>query len=399
MKRISLIRHAETQSNADGLWQGHGDAPLTDTGLGQAEALGRRLADAGISRAVASDLGRTMETARLAGITPTPDAAWREVDIGVWEGLTRDEVEAQYSEDLEALDAGVDLPMGGGESWGALQARARDALAGLIDSMEDGEHVAVFTHGGVISTLVGSTLAVPRSGNRRAAIDRTRNTSVTELRVEGQGPRVRRYNDAAHLGSAAPALLSIVRHGESEANTRGEWHGTSDGPLSPHGHRQAGALAERVADIDHVYASPLERARATAEPLAAAHSVPLDIDEGLIEMDLGAWERMTGDEIVRSFPDEWAAVFDRGRDQPWGGTGETFAEASERARSTLDAIAQRHPGQRVAVVTHGMLILSLMSSVLGVGWSDSWRLAMPGNTEMAHLRYAEVGPLLVDYGL
>jgi glucosyl-3-phosphoglycerate phosphatase len=401
VKRVTLIRHAETEANAAGIWQGQGDAGLSEVGRSQAAALGERLSDAGFSRVVSSDLVRTLDSARAAGLDPTPDAAWREMDIGSWEGLTRDEVYDRFPDEMASLAAGEEVPMGGGETWLTFGARARAAFDGLLAGLEDGQHAAVLTHGGVVHAVVSSVLGITgRSGPW--PIDRVRNTAVTELVAVDGRIEVHRYNDAAHLGDVLPGgstLVALIRHGESAANVRGEWHGSTDGPLSDLGREQAAALAARLPILDAVFTSPLERARETAAPLAAAQGLTPESHPGLAEMDLGLWEGMTWEAIISEHSDDWAAVFEQGQDLPRGTTGETFAAATARGRAAVEHIASQHAGDRVAVVTHGVLIRAVVSEILGMAWPASRLLGIPRNTAVSHLRFGDNGPVLVEYNV
>ena len=81
------------------------------------------------------------------------------------------------------------------------------------------------------------------------------------------------------------ALLTIVRHGETAANTDGVWHGSTDTPLSERGHRQAAAVGAHLAGIDAgfsvVYSSPLQRARHTAEAIAQQLALDIEFDPSL----------------------------------------------------------------------------------------------------------------------
>jgi broad specificity phosphatase PhoE len=86
-----LIRHAESEWNAAGRWQGHGDPPLSARGREQAAALARELEGEGVEVLIASDLARSAQTAAILGarwgLAPTPDARLREIDVGRWTGL------------------------------------------------------------------------------------------------------------------------------------------------------------------------------------------------------------------------------------------------------------------------------------------------------------------------
>jgi broad specificity phosphatase PhoE len=98
--RILLARHGETEWNRLGRWQGHADPPLNDLGRRQAEILAEQLAGDTVSAVYSSDLRRARETARIVaeriGLPVTEDSALREIDVGSWSGLTRDEVRERF---------------------------------------------------------------------------------------------------------------------------------------------------------------------------------------------------------------------------------------------------------------------------------------------------------------
>jgi broad specificity phosphatase PhoE len=103
MNEIYLIRHGETEWNAQGRFQGKLDSPLTDTGARQAEAIGRRLAglDLSVEAFIVSPLGRTCQTAAIiAGLAHLPaaqlDHRLAEVSLGSWDGLTHIDIDAQW---------------------------------------------------------------------------------------------------------------------------------------------------------------------------------------------------------------------------------------------------------------------------------------------------------------
>jgi len=152
--RILLVRHGETEWNRLGRWQGHADPPLNDAGRDQAEALGAQLDGDGIAAVYSSDLRRASETAQIVadrlGLVVTEDRALREIDVGSWSGLTRDEVRDRYPEGFErwlAGEIGHD-----GETREELEDRVVGAVERIAASHPD-EHVLVVTHGGAIRAL------------------------------------------------------------------------------------------------------------------------------------------------------------------------------------------------------------------------------------------------------
>ena len=152
--RILLARHGETEWNRLGRWQGHADPPLNDTGRAQAEALAAQLSRDGVAAVYSSDLQRASETAHIVGdrlgLSVTEDPALREIDVGSWSGLTRDEVRDRYPEGFArwlAGEIGHD---------GETREQLADRVVGAIERIANahsGEHVLVVTHGGAIRAV------------------------------------------------------------------------------------------------------------------------------------------------------------------------------------------------------------------------------------------------------
>jgi len=101
--------------------------------------------------------------------------------------------------------------------------------------------------------------------------------------------------------------LFVIRHGETAWVRERRFAGSRDIPLTEEGRRQCEAVARALAgsSIAAVYASPLERARASAEVIAKPHGWPVRIAPAFSEMDFGAWEGLTLDEVRARFPEAW----------------------------------------------------------------------------------------------
>ena len=172
------------------------------------------------------------------------------------------------------------------------------------------------------------------------------------------------------------ALLTIVRHGQTSANVDGVWHGSTNTPLTDHGHRQAAAVAEHIdvhlRPVAHVYASPLDRAHHTARAIADRLGLAPALDPDLVEYDLGDWEGLT----FRHLYDD-KQLFDKMKTDPDFAPhgGESPKQVGERLSSALRRIAARHPGERVVVVSHGGA-LSIAFGVLLDGDYSSWSRMM-----------------------
>ena len=152
-------------------------------------------------------------------------------------------------------------------------------------------------------------------------------------------------------------------------------------PLDDVGRAQAQACADALAGLAPyaVVSSDLARARDTAQVLAEGAGVALRLDERLRELDLGAWQGLTGQQARERFPEEHAA-WRRGEDVPRGG-GETYAQAGERALRCLDDVVRDlPPGESAVLVTHGGTARALLGAVLEVDPTTWWRFAPLGNT-------------------
>lgn len=206
--RISFARHGESVSNAAGRWQGQSDVGLSSKGREQALLLARRLKAIPFDLVVASDLSRASDTAQVLGRPVELDRAFREIDVGAWEGLSRSEVQQRYGDDLAAIAAGDDRPLGGGESWGDVYRRANEALRRLIARLGPEAHALVVTHGGWMRTLFAGVLGA-RQGARRPLVS-VANTGICTLHID-EAIQVERYNDALHLveGGVAQALYQL----------------------------------------------------------------------------------------------------------------------------------------------------------------------------------------------
>lgn len=401
MSEVWLVRHGETTANAAGVWQGQGSVGLSERGREQAAVVGERLRRIAFDLVVASDLERTRQTAAGAGLEPEFDPLWREMDIGRWEGLTREEVVARYGDELRALASGEETAAGGGETWGTFCRRVDAAFECLGGRLRPGQRALVVTHGGAIHTLAAGLLRFRERG-RPWPVEHGENTSLTVLVSEGGPWQVRTLNDAAHLGRApAPdpetTVVGLARHGESEANTVGIWHGVTDGPLSRRGKVQGAELAARYDSVDHLYSSHLQRARLTAASFGAGRGLEPSLRPDLHEMDYGHWEGLTSEQIQGLFPDDWAANYVHGGDLPRGRTGETAAGAAARMQRAVEEIAAGHRGGRVLAFSHGGAIRACVGGILGLGAAARDLLESPGNTSVTHLRVGKGSIVVADY--
>ncbi len=399
---IDLVRHGETEANVAKIWQGHGDAALTTRGARQASRVAERLAGRRYAVRVSSDLGRARATATALGGPFSQDPVWREADVGSWEGLTHDEVAASHADEMDALAEGRDIRFGGGESYSEVRERAQQALDGVAARLADGERALVVTHGGVVAALAANLLGIGRRA-RRQVLAGFANTGITTVRLDGGRAQLAVLNDTAHLdGDAAghpDPTITLIRHGETEANAAGRWQGITDGELTAAGRRQAEALAAHVGGLATLYSSPLRRARDTASAVARAHGLPVVEHPGLAEMRFGEWEDQAPDTIAARWPDEWRRIYVEGEDLPRGGSGESFGQAGARMAAAIADLGDRHPDGAVGLVSHGGAIRAYVTSFLGVPFPERRRLDQLRNTATCRVAFGGGGPRLVDYNV
>jgi probable phosphoglycerate mutase len=163
---LHLIRHGETVLTPSRKFSGVGplNPVLTDTGRAQASAVAQAAAKLGAEVLIASPLNRTKETAEIisqsTGLTINLDEIWFEMDFGYWDGLSVEEVKAQYADDYDNWLTDLTFKPAGGESWEAITGRVEAALSKILSEFP-GQTVAVVTHNCVIKAAVAICLGAP----------------------------------------------------------------------------------------------------------------------------------------------------------------------------------------------------------------------------------------------
>lgn len=156
-ERIVLWRHGRTEFNHTGRFQGQLDIELDEVGRAQAAESARRLVDYLPTRIVSSDLRRAAATAEalgeLTGIPVEFTTGLREINVGRWQGLSRDEIVSRWPDEFAAWRSGEDVAVGGGERRSEVTARVAQAIR---DIAATGEGTAVIVSHG--AALRGSVL-------------------------------------------------------------------------------------------------------------------------------------------------------------------------------------------------------------------------------------------------
>jgi probable phosphomutase (TIGR03848 family) len=188
--------------------------------------------------------------------------------------------------------------------------------------------------------------------------------------------------------------VALVRHGTT-ATTGKVLPGRARGlHLSEAGEKEAGRVAQSFAglEIGAVYASPLERARETASPIAKVSGHRVVLERGLLECDFGEW---TGADLgkLRRLP-EWKTVqrYPSGFRFPGG---ESFQELQGRLQTTVTSLCERHPGQGVVAVSHADCIKAVVALALGVPLDLFQRIVIsPCSTTV--ISYGADGPAVLS---
>jgi probable phosphoglycerate mutase len=169
----------------------------------------------------------------------------------------------------------------------------------------------------------------------------------------------------------------LARHGQTDWNASGRYHGQADVPLNDTGRSQAVALAEVLAPrrLDAIVSSPLGRAFHTALAVGAGREAPVTVDGRLLEVGVGDWTGLTEAEVFALDP-QFASARRAGRDYRLSPSGETAAECGRRVAAAVRDAASAHPGGEVLVIGHGYALQAALGELLG--WTHEQRVRVSG---------------------
>ena len=199
-----------------------------------------------------------------------------------------------------------------------------------------------------------------------------------------------------------PTVILLVRHGAT-ATTGTELPGRASGlHLSDAGRAQAESVAARIATmgagngrkrrgVSAVYSSPLERTRETAAPIADATGCEVQVDDGLVEVDIGDW---TGLELkaARKRP-EWATI----QRYPSGFTfpgGESFIDMQARIVACVERLRALHPGETIVAVSHADPIRAAVAHAMGTHL-DLFQRVVISPCSLTAVAYGAGGPMVL----
>ncbi len=190
-------------------------------------------------------------------------------------------------------------------------------------------------------------------------------------------------------------MVLFVRHGRTPTTGKllpGRARGLH---LSEEGRAQAERAAERIGQLTNgpvaVYASPLERTKETAAPIARALGLPVVTERGLLEADVGTWTGATLKSLAKK--PEWAAV------QRWPAGfrfpgGESFSEMTTRANDAVLRLVAAHPGSTIVAVSHADPIKAVLATAAGTPLDLVQRLVV-GPCSVSAVLYGSSGPYVL----
>lgn len=189
--------------------------------------------------------------------------------------------------------------------------------------------------------------------------------------------------------------IYLLRHGETQYNADGNRYcGRTDVCLTEKGLQQAALVHTQLSDItfDAVYASPLERARHTAE--IASGSANVITDERIIEVDFGNWEGKTKDEFIAENSSLWNNWIEDPAASRAGGTGETALEVVERVDSFYQELLRKYPSGTILVVGHNGINRLYLAYKLGMPLKN-YRQIVQENSSITLIELDKAGVLSI----
>jgi len=164
-------------------------------------------------------------------------------------------------------------------------------------------------------------------------------------------------------------LIDVLRHGDTPLT--GRFCGRSDPELTEKGRRDLARRTEGK-NWDRIVSSPARRCREFAQSL----DLPLTIEERFWEMDFGAWEGMTTEDVWAMDAKRLTAFWEDPTRTP-APDGEPWAMLCARVSEAFEELARAAQGERVLLLTHAGVMRALLVTQLGISFSATWKIALP----------------------
>lgn len=212
---LYLVRHGETESNIKRRYQGWTESPLSEKGLLQAQKAGYFLSRQDVNAVYSSDLKRAVNTARVIGssrgLQPGITPLLREIHFGEWEGLTFEEIEKSWGNEITHwLDDPFHKAAPGGETLQRVCERMQMFLEEIGGKHKQGDKIVAVSHGGSIRALLYNLLNLDLPSFWEIKID---NASISLIQKENESFKVAYYNRTDHLaaGEAGEDLVDDLK--------------------------------------------------------------------------------------------------------------------------------------------------------------------------------------------
>ena len=197
--KLIIVRHGETVWNAEGREMGQLDAPLTERGLDQIRRLADQIGKEPVAAIYSSDLGRALRTAEaIAGtchVAVQPEPGLRERNMGIFQGLTADEIRQRFPVDRERFEEDADYAIPGGESGPQRSERTTRAFTQIAER-HSAQTVVAVTHSGVLRGFFELVLAMPPGQGWRFRRD---NAAYNAFEYQPSKWTLATWNDVSHL--------------------------------------------------------------------------------------------------------------------------------------------------------------------------------------------------------
>lgn len=420
-----IVRHGESTYNIEYRIQGQCDeSTLTETGRQGALQVAEALQGIVVDQIYASPLKRAQETAELIAsrlalqssqsdpssqpLQPQFTDDLKEINLPPWEGMTFDQVQAQYPDEYRLwrqeahnLVFKLEQPDGVVEFYPlrSLYEQAQQFWDATLPHHE-GQTLIVVAHSAINRALISTAIGL--STEQFSSLYQS-NCGISVLNVDRQKQTVQMesMNLTAHLGQSLPKIrrgmegirLLLVRHGETEWNRQQRFQGQIDVPLNDNGRHQGQQVANflQTIKIDQAVSSPMLRPKETAEMILQHHpDVSLTLDDGLREISHGRWEGKLESEIEAEFPGElerWQTV-PAVVQMP---DGENLQQVWERVIASWNAIVAKADESTdkpltVLVVAHDAVNKAILCHVAGLGAEHFWSFKQ-GNGAVSVIDY------------
>lgn len=410
--RVIIVRHGQSTYNAQKRIQGRSDASvLTDRGQTEASKVAQALAGVDIDAAYHSPLRRATQTAKIIATDlgeKFPIHAHellREIDIPLWENLTKDEVATQFPDEYRQWKETPNefFMMVNGQAHypvRSLYAQAQEFWQDLLAKHQE-QTILVVAHNGINRCLIMSAIGIHPSRYQGIQQSNCGINILNFMGAWGDPVQLESLNQLAHMGIAIPPprpphnqlRILLVRHGETDWNKESRFQGFRDIPLNETGRLQGRKAAEYLAAIpfNAAVTSPMLRPKETAEIILAAHPhVTLEEEEQFREIGHGLWEGKLSTEIEAEYPGLLAQ---------WQSAPETVQmPAGENLQTVWDRVvpAWQRMVQRLAtgepkvalVVAHDAVNKVILCSLLGLEPKHFWCIKQ-GNGAVTVIDYPQ----------